>query len=133
MTKQHPQSNVALAIAALNTLFNDRDYDAAAGYFSDEYIQHSAQLPPGRDGLFSTVRGLPADARWEYDFAASNDEIVIIHGRYSGLGTAASWIAADVFVVRNNVLVEHWDVVQDEATRAESVSGRPMFGDTFPS
>jgi predicted SnoaL-like aldol condensation-catalyzing enzyme len=28
-------------------------------------------------------------------------------------------------------LVEHWDVLQDEATKAESKSGLPMFGDRF--
>ena len=26
---------------------------------------------------------------------------------------------------------EHWDVIQDEATRASSKSGLPMFGDRF--
>ncbi len=26
------------------------------------------------------------------------------------------------------MLVEHWDVIQDEATEAESKSGVPMFG-----
>ena len=30
-------------------------------------------------------------------------------------------------------LAEHWDVLQDEATRAESASGLPMFGDRFPA
>jgi predicted SnoaL-like aldol condensation-catalyzing enzyme len=30
-------------------------------------------------------------------------------------------------------LAEHWDVLQDEATQAESVSGLPMFGDRFPA
>jgi predicted SnoaL-like aldol condensation-catalyzing enzyme len=29
-------------------------------------------------------------------------------------------------------LAEHWDVLQDEATREQSVSGLPMFGDSFP-
>jgi predicted SnoaL-like aldol condensation-catalyzing enzyme len=29
-------------------------------------------------------------------------------------------------------LAEHWDVWEKEATRAESVSGLPMFGDSFP-
>jgi hypothetical protein len=26
----------------------------------------------------------------------------------------------------------HWDVIQDEATRQQSKSGSPMFGDSFP-
>jgi predicted SnoaL-like aldol condensation-catalyzing enzyme len=30
-------------------------------------------------------------------------------------------------------IAEHWDVIQDEATQAESVSGLPMFGDRFPA
>jgi predicted SnoaL-like aldol condensation-catalyzing enzyme len=30
-------------------------------------------------------------------------------------------------------LAEHWDVLQDEATAAESKSGLPMFGDRFPA
>jgi predicted SnoaL-like aldol condensation-catalyzing enzyme len=32
----------------------------------------------------------------------------------------------------DGVLAEHWDVLQDEATKAESQSGLPMFGSTFP-
>jgi predicted SnoaL-like aldol condensation-catalyzing enzyme len=29
-------------------------------------------------------------------------------------------------------LVEHWDVIQDEASPDQSKSGLPMFGDRFP-
>ena len=29
-------------------------------------------------------------------------------------------------------LIEHWDVIQDEATQQQSKSCRPMFGDSFP-
>jgi len=40
-------------------------------------------------------------------------------------------IAADILRIVDGVLVEHWDVLQDEASQAESKSGRPMFGDSF--
>jgi hypothetical protein len=50
-----------------------------------------------------------------------------IHGRFFGFGAPASWIAADILVMEEGVLVEHWDVIQDEATRAQSKSGNPMF------
>ena len=40
-------------------------------------------------------------------------------------------IAADVVRIADGALAEHWDVLQDEATRAESTSGLPMFGDSF--
>jgi predicted SnoaL-like aldol condensation-catalyzing enzyme len=35
--------------------------------------------------------------------------------------------------IEDGKLAEHWDVLQDEATKADSVSGLPMFGDHFPS
>ena len=43
-----------------------------------------------------------------------------------------NWIAADVVRVADGLLAEHWDVLQDEATEAESQSGLPMFGTKFP-
>jgi hypothetical protein len=44
------------------------------------------------------------------------------------MGRPRNWIAADVVRVADGVLAEHWDVLQDEATRAELKSGLPMFG-----
>jgi predicted SnoaL-like aldol condensation-catalyzing enzyme len=35
--------------------------------------------------------------------------------------------------IENRILVEHWDVIEDEATEEQSKSGRPMFGKTFPT
>jgi predicted SnoaL-like aldol condensation-catalyzing enzyme len=55
-----------------------------------------------------------------------------VHGRYSGIGQPANWIVADIVRIKAGVLAEHWDVIQDEATRATSKSGLPMFGDKFP-
>jgi predicted SnoaL-like aldol condensation-catalyzing enzyme len=44
-----------------------------------------------------------------------------------------AWIAADSVRFEDGKLAEHWDVLEDEATEAESVSGLPMFGDRFPA
>jgi len=38
----------------------------------------------------------------------------------------------DIVRVEAGRIAEHWDVMQDEATRVESKSGLPMFGDRFP-
>ena len=43
-----------------------------------------------------------------------------------------NWIVADIVRMENGVLAEHWDVIQDEATRESSKSGLPIFGDKFP-
>ena len=63
----------------------------------------------------------------------ADGEFVIVHSRFSGFGQAKNWVVADFVRVVDGVLVEHWDVVEDEASQAESKSGRPMFGDRFPS
>jgi predicted SnoaL-like aldol condensation-catalyzing enzyme len=60
-------------------------------------------------------------------------DYVIAHGRFSGHGRPRSWIAADIVRIEDGKLAEHWDVLQDEAREAESVSGLPMFGDLFPA
>jgi predicted SnoaL-like aldol condensation-catalyzing enzyme len=39
----------------------------------------------------------------------------------------------DILRVVDGILVEHWDVIQDEATREQSKSGLPMFGAAFPT
>jgi predicted SnoaL-like aldol condensation-catalyzing enzyme len=43
-----------------------------------------------------------------------------------------NWIAADIVRLKDGILVEHWDVIQDEATVEQSKSKAPMFGSTFP-
>jgi hypothetical protein len=52
----------------------------------------------------------------------------IVHGRFSGMGLPVNWIAGDIVRVKDGALVEHWDVIEDEATREQSKSGLPMFG-----
>ena len=62
----------------------------------------------------------------------AESDYVIVHGRFSDIGLPVNWIAADIVRLKNGILVEHWDVIQDEATEEQSKSGAPMFGKTFP-
>jgi len=125
--------NKALVLKAFDMLFNKRDYEAAERLWSPDYIQHSAHIAPGRDGLFNLVKAAPAELRYENAVAVADGEYVLLHGRFTGNGRPRAWIAADIVRVANGVLAEHWDVLQDEATREESKSGLPMFGDRFPA
>jgi predicted SnoaL-like aldol condensation-catalyzing enzyme len=131
MSETIPEKNKALVLDAFDTLFNKRDYAAAEKYWSPNYIQHSAHIEPGRDGLFNLIRSTPDTLRYEHQLIVAEDDYVIVHGRFSGMGRPVAWIAADIVRIENGRLVEHWDVLQDEATKAESKSGRPMFGVTF--
>jgi predicted SnoaL-like aldol condensation-catalyzing enzyme/ketosteroid isomerase-like protein len=131
MSRTTPEQNKALVLEAFDTLFNRRDYDAAERFWSDRYIQHSAHIAPGRDGLFSLVRTLPGTLKYENQLIISEGDYVIAHGRFSGNGRAPAWIAADIVRIDEGRLAEHWDVLQDEATKTQSRSGLPMFGTSF--
>jgi predicted SnoaL-like aldol condensation-catalyzing enzyme len=131
--KTTPEQNKALVLEAFDTLFNKRDYDAASRFWSDTYIQHSAHIEPGRDALLNLIRSAPDTLRYDHQLILAEDDYVIVHGRFSGNGRRVACVAADVVRIEDGHLAEHWDVLQDEATKAESKSGLPMFGDRFPA
>ena len=121
----------ALVLKAFDTLFNKRDYAKAAEFWSQKYIQHSAHIPPGRDGLFELVKAAPSALRYENHRIAVDGDYVLLHGRFTGNGRPRAWIAGDILRIEGGRLAEHWDVLQDEVTRDESKSGLPMFGSSF--
>ena len=131
MSQTIQEKNKALVLEAFDTLFNKRDYAAAEKYWSPNYIQHSAHIEPGRDGLFNLIRSSPPTLRYEHQLIVAEGDYVIVHGRFSGTGRPVAWVAADIVRIENGRLSEHWDVLQDEATKAESKSGLPMFGEKF--
>ena len=128
----NPAENKAIVLEAFDTLFNKRDYEKAATFWSPNYIQHSAHIAPGRDGLFNLVKAFPNTLRYKNSLIFADGDFVMLHGRFTGSGAPANLIAADIVRMENGVLAEHWDVLQDEATREQSKSGLPMFGDSFP-
>ena len=133
MNQTMQERNKAFVLEAFDTLFNKRDYEAAERFWSPSYIQHSAHIAPGREGLFDLVKSMPSEFKYEPGMIVAEKEFVIVHGRFSGFGQPVNWIAADILRINDGLLVEHWDVIQDEATKVQSKSGNPMFGATFPT
>jgi predicted SnoaL-like aldol condensation-catalyzing enzyme len=127
------ETNKALVLEAFDTLFNQRDYAAASRFWSPRYIQHSAHIAPGREGLFDLIRAAPPDLRYEHGLILAEGDHVMVHGRFTNTGLPAPWIAVDIVRIEDGLLAEHWDVLQDEASQASSLSGLPMFGDVFPT
>jgi predicted SnoaL-like aldol condensation-catalyzing enzyme len=132
MVSKLEEKNKELVLRAFDTLFNKRDYAAAEKFWSPNYIQHSAHIPPGREGLFSLIKSIPPTLKYEHGTIVADGDFVIVHGRFSGRGVPVNWIAADIVRMKDGLLAEHWDVLQDEASRSSSKSGLPMFGDKFP-
>jgi predicted SnoaL-like aldol condensation-catalyzing enzyme len=75
--------NKALVLEAFDTLFNRRDYAAAQRFWSPDYIQHSAHIQPGRDGLFALVKAAPPEMHYENGLiAADGDYVILDSGRH---------------------------------------------------
>jgi predicted SnoaL-like aldol condensation-catalyzing enzyme len=132
MTQTIEDKNKAIALEAFEALFNRRDFEAAEKFWAPDYIQHSAHIPPGREGLFDLVRAAPPTMRYENGAIVANGNLLMMHGRFSGIGQPANWIVVDIVRMEDGRLAEHWDVIEDEVPRAKSKSGLPMFGDRFP-
>jgi predicted SnoaL-like aldol condensation-catalyzing enzyme len=133
MSDANAEKNKAIVLEAFDTLFNKRDYAAAERFWSPNYIQHSAHIAPGREGLFDLIKSIAATLKYEPGTMVAEGDIVIVHGRFSTFGLPVNWIAADIVRIKDGILVEHWDVIQDEATEEQSRSKRPMFGKAFPT
>ena len=131
MTQSTQERNKTLVLQAFDLLFNKREYASAEKFWSPHYIQHSAHIGPGRKGLFDLIKNLPSTLKYEPGTIVADEDFVIVHGRFSGFGAPVNWIAADILRIKDGILIEHWDVIQDEATRESSKSGLPMFGEKF--
>src|ERR1700745_3287221 len=125
--------NVQIVLNAFETLFNKRDYAAAERFWSPNYTQHSAHIPPGREGLFALIKGVPDNFHYENGLTVAVGDYVLVHGRFTGLGLPANWIVVDIVRLENGLLAEHWDVIEDEATREKSASALPIFGKSSPA
>jgi predicted SnoaL-like aldol condensation-catalyzing enzyme len=116
-------------IGRLDTLFNKRDYAAAERCWSDRHVQHSAHIAPSRDGLFISRPLATRHTALREPTHRGGRRLRNRHGRFSGSGRPAAWIAADIVRIENGKLSEPSDVLQEEATKLQSVSGLPMFGE----
>ena len=104
MPKTTPEQNKALVLEAFDTLFNKRDYAAAEKFWSPHYIQHSAHIPPGREGVFGLIKSLPPTLKYEHGTIVAEGNVVMVHGRFSNFGLPANWIAADIVRIENGML-----------------------------
>jgi len=133
MTGSIEERNKAIVRDAFEALFNRRDFAVAEAFFSPGYIQHSAHIPPGRKGLFELVKSLPSTHQREMGAMVAEGDLVVAHGRLWGYGDARpNRIVVDIVRIADGLLAEHWDVIEDEASRRASRSGLPSFGDAFP-
>jgi len=131
MTSSAEQRNIEIVLEAFDSAFNKREKDALDKYWSPHYIQHSAHIGAGREGLRSLIQSMPSTLKYEHGPVTASGDVVMVQGRFSGFKDKA-WITVDIVRLADGLLHEHWDVIQDEASLEDSKSGLPMFGSKFP-
>jgi predicted SnoaL-like aldol condensation-catalyzing enzyme len=94
MSETIQAKNKALILEAFDTLFNKRDYAAAEKYWSPNYIQHSAHIEPGRDGLFNLIRSAPNTLRYE-------DQLIVAEGDYVIVQDVSQETPAGILKIEN--------------------------------
>jgi predicted SnoaL-like aldol condensation-catalyzing enzyme len=124
----HPNlaANKALALKALTGIFNDRDAALLDTLFASDYIQHNPAIGTGRAALKEVAKALSPDLKYEPGLIVAEGDYVMVHGRYTGWGPKPV-VGVDIFRVIDGVLVEHWDVLQEEVPADQTKSGNPMF------
>lgn len=126
MVNETVEKNKAIVLAALTSAFVDHDLSALDRYWAKDYIQHNTFIPPFREGLRSLVVQLPSSSNYEPGIIVGEGEYVVVHGRYSGY-TPIPQIIIDIFRLKDGLLVEHWDVIQDEVAPSLTTSGNAQF------
>ena len=72
----------------MHELFVTRNAEKAVRlYFGKPYLQHNPTIPDGADDLPKVVASLPATFKYEPGVIVADGDLVMIHGRYTGMGT----------------------------------------------
>ncbi|MGW0995679.1 nuclear transport factor 2 family protein [Streptomyces sp. NPDC002520] len=126
MRQSQTERNKAAVLEFLTTAFSSKDFAALDRYLHPNYVQHNPFIPPAKDGLRRFIAELPDASRYEPGAIIAEGDLVMVHGRYSG-GSGAPLLGVDIFRFEDGLVVEHWDVLQDEVPAQETVAGNPMF------
>ena len=119
------KSNKEIVLEVLKRAFIDRDPTVVEQYFGASYKQHNPVIPDGPSAIAKMIPTLTA-LTYEPGMAVADGNLVMVHGRYTGWGPRPM-VAVDIFRVTDGKVVEHWDVMQEEVSAADTASGHAMF------
>jgi len=119
------KSNKEIVLEVLKRAFIDRDPTVVEQYLGPNYRQHNPVIPDGPSAIAKMIPTLTA-LTYEPGMAVADGDLVMVHGRYTGWGPKPM-VAVDIFRVENGKVVEHWDVMQEEVSAADTASGNAMF------
>jgi predicted SnoaL-like aldol condensation-catalyzing enzyme len=118
-------TNKEIALQVLQKAFIDRDPAVVDQYFGANYKQHNPLIADGPAAIAKLIPTL-TDLMYEPGMAVAEGDLVMVHGRYTGWGPKPM-VAVDIFRLRAGKVVEHWEVLQEEVSPADTASGNAMF------
>src|ERR1700746_2496579 len=118
-------SNKQIGLEVLGRSFVERDPTVVAEYFGSNYKQHNPVIADGPSAIAKMIPTLTG-LTYEPGMAVADGDLVMVHGRYTGWGPKPM-IAVDIFRLKGGKVVEHWDVMQEEVSAANTASGNAMF------
>jgi predicted SnoaL-like aldol condensation-catalyzing enzyme len=119
------KTNKEIALLVLKKSFIDRDPTVVDQCFGANYKQHNPRIADGPAAIARLIPTLTA-LTYEPGMAVAEGDLVMVHGRYTGWGPKPM-VAVDIFRLKDGKVVEHWDVLQEEVSPADTASGNAMF------
>lgn len=78
MAKTKPDQQKTIVLEVFNTLFNKRNHATTERFWSPNYIQHSAHIASGREGLFDLIESIPPRLKYEPETIVAEGDFVIV-------------------------------------------------------
>jgi predicted SnoaL-like aldol condensation-catalyzing enzyme len=119
------KTNKEIALLVLKKSFIDQDPTVVDQYFGANYKQHNPRIADGPAAIARLIPTLTA-LTYEPGMAVAEGDLVMVHGRYTGWGPKPM-VAVDIFRLKDGKVVEHWDVLQEDVSAADTASGNAMF------
>ncbi len=109
---QRPNRSIVLEL--LEVGFGRADPTVFERLVAEDYIQHNPFMPTGRAGLVGLLEQLQRipDNQFRPVRMLEDGDLVLVHGEWIPAGQKRA--VFDLFRVRDGLLVEHWDAIQDQ-------------------
>ena len=105
---------------------NQKDFEAAAKYFGQHYIQHNPNAADGIEGFRKFIEfrreKFPA-AKSEIKRVLADGDMVVLHVHSVREPGERGVAIVDIFRLEGGKIVEHWDVVQPIPDKAAHDNG----------
>ncbi|HTJ50060.1 MAG TPA: ester cyclase [Cyclobacteriaceae bacterium] len=121
------EANKKMVTTFYQGLFGDKDYSVIDKYIVQDYIQHNPSLADGTEALKNAVQVWLKDVpkgKVDFQHIAADGDLVFLHVKTYG-ATGKTTAIVEIFKVKDNRIVEHWDVIQE--VPEQSANNHPMF------